>query len=125
MRRRPPRPTRTDTLFPDTPLFRSDGRGSIGTGREHARWRKRPHPLAGPQAGDDIEQIAPLLQRVGVAEAAGHADTPAVDRQHVDSGGMKIGPDLPPAALALDPGRGVRDRKSVVEGRSVSERVAL
>src|SRR3546814_10835068 len=24
MRRLPPRPTRTDTLFPDTPLFRSD-----------------------------------------------------------------------------------------------------
>src|SRR3546814_6932245 len=32
----------------------------------------------------------------------------SVDRQHVESGGMKIGPDLPPAALALDPGRGVR-----------------
>src|SRR3546814_12428543 len=80
MIRRPPRSTRTDTLFPYTTLFRSD----------------------------DIEQIAPLLQRVGVAEAAGHADTPAVDRQHVESGGMKIGPDLPPAALALDPGRGVR-----------------
>src|SRR3546814_12524413 len=82
--------------------------GSIGTGREHARWRKRPHPLAGPQAGDDIEQIAPLLQRVGVAEDAGHADTPAVDSQPVESGGITLGPDLRTAGPALDLVRGVQ-----------------
>src|SRR3546814_14478294 len=30
MYRRPPRSTRTDTLFPDTTLFRSDLRGGVG-----------------------------------------------------------------------------------------------
>src|SRR3546814_20522873 len=35
MHRPPPRPTRTDTLFPDTTLFRSDG-GTIGTSRAAA-----------------------------------------------------------------------------------------
>src|SRR3546814_6776659 len=32
MKRRPPRPTRTDTLFPSTPLFRSPSAPGIGGG---------------------------------------------------------------------------------------------
>src|SRR3546814_2574554 len=32
MKRRPPRPTRTDTLFPSTPLFRSPSAPAIGGG---------------------------------------------------------------------------------------------
>src|SRR3546814_10087637 len=35
MIRRPPRSTRTDTLFPYTTLFRSQQRGSRGRPREH------------------------------------------------------------------------------------------
>src|SRR3546814_3411623 len=33
MIRRPPRSTRTDTLFPYTTLFRSQGRADVGSGR--------------------------------------------------------------------------------------------
>src|SRR3546814_601770 len=36
MIRRPPRSTRTDTLFPYTTLFRSEGRRNSMAGREHA-----------------------------------------------------------------------------------------
>src|SRR3546814_8747366 len=38
MIRRPPRSTRTDTLFPYTTLFRSPNAGSCGT----AAWRREP-----------------------------------------------------------------------------------
>src|SRR3546814_2053590 len=37
MIRRPPRSTRTDTLFPYTTLFRSHGRAGDRRGRRHAR----------------------------------------------------------------------------------------
>src|SRR3546814_1060602 len=60
MIRRPPRSTRTDTLFPYTTLFRSPsccwpGAGKTsarsrrqGAGHEHdSRWRKAGNPVAG------------------------------------------------------------------------------
>src|SRR3546814_14922958 len=39
MTRRPPRPTRTDTLFPDTPLFRSQARRAARSVRDPRRVR--------------------------------------------------------------------------------------
>src|SRR3546814_3550186 len=56
MIRRPPRSTRTDTLFPYTTLFRSvqrDGRGAghPGCGRARRQSRRQPAPL--PRRGDD------------------------------------------------------------------------
>src|SRR3546814_3494681 len=54
MIRRPPRSTRTDTLFPYTTLFRSPRRGSErGAGRE--RPRSRRHRLAGPASGEPAD----------------------------------------------------------------------
>src|SRR3546814_14207299 len=50
MIRRPPRSTRTDTLFPYTTLFRSARVHDVGRGihlprQRQARWRqRRPHP---------------------------------------------------------------------------------
>src|SRR3546814_21094631 len=40
MIRRPPRSTRTDTLFPDTTLFRSDGRGAARKYHHQCRGRR-------------------------------------------------------------------------------------
>src|SRR3546814_8024699 len=54
MIRRPPRSTRTDTLFPYTTLFRSARPAWLGAHRLHAR-RRRPQLAAGSQhrAGHD------------------------------------------------------------------------
>src|SRR3546814_5985262 len=54
MIRRPPRSTRTDTLFPYTTLFRSDRRCPFGLrgGRRLARQRDRPRARRG--AGNDL-----------------------------------------------------------------------
>src|SRR3546814_2954488 len=52
MRRRPPRSTRTDTLFPYTTLFRSAHQ------RPHRRPRSPGAPGAAPRAGRDIGEAA-------------------------------------------------------------------
>src|SRR3546814_15541315 len=46
MIRRPPRSTRTDTLFPYTTLFRSDGGGARNPPRAPQRSRSRPRSRA-------------------------------------------------------------------------------
>src|SRR3546814_1243232 len=45
MIRRPPRSTRTDTLFPYTTLFRSRVAVEVGAGGERQPCRGRPRPL--------------------------------------------------------------------------------
>src|SRR3546814_4360399 len=55
MIRRPPRSTRTDTLFPYTTLFRSARRGAPRD-RHHPRTdrhRRRPHPALRPRPRHD------------------------------------------------------------------------
>src|SRR3546814_2345873 len=54
MIRRPPRSTRTDTLFPYTTLFRSKGSaliGSWGSARDRGEGVGRGHRAADPQEG--------------------------------------------------------------------------
>src|SRR3546814_10402526 len=65
MIRRPPRSTRTDTLFPYTTLFRSEGQyqpralavfradraEDIGRFRPLILWRRWPRPTSGPAPG--------------------------------------------------------------------------
>src|SRR3546814_15321230 len=82
MIRRPPRSTRTDTLFPYTTLFRSQlddhvaGRGlgllleQIGIGRHDAPFGDRARlievgqlPVAAWQARADVEQVRPGAHR--------------------------------------------------------------
>src|SRR3546814_5910415 len=60
MRRRPPRSTRTDTLFPYTPLFRSD------------RFRLDVF-LVGDDRGDDVDAAGAALQHFPGPAVAGHA----------------------------------------------------
>src|SRR3546814_4794821 len=79
MIRRPPRSTRTDTLFPYTTLFRSEVRGD-----QHGCFDERAHRDHG-----DLEVLcADLLERVDVAGVALHrmsdAIRPQIGRAHVE-----------------------------------------
>src|SRR3546814_11694249 len=51
MIRRPPRSTRTDTLFPYTTLFRSGDHSGDSNGDEHARFDEREAGLCGEFGG--------------------------------------------------------------------------
>src|SRR3546814_6634021 len=74
MIRRPPRPTRTDTLFPYTTLFRSGLRGGVV-----CRLRSR-HPLDGARAHLGTVARHLLLERVGEERGDGKPCA----RQHTD-----------------------------------------
>src|SRR3546814_5744334 len=76
MIRRPPRSTRTDTLFPYTTLFRSGtSRGRAATAARHVR--RLPACPAAPSAGIDAGRRAreggPQARHVRRAEAVGRA----------------------------------------------------
>src|SRR3546814_17911614 len=116
MIRRPPISTRTDTLFPYTTLFRSNRRthrgrlsdpeGQSGLGRRQGPGARAPHSGYGRRARANPDRREPgfrprsgsrLRRRPGAGRGrAGRADM-----------------------------RRRRDRKSVVEGKSVSVRVDL
>src|SRR3546814_20330027 len=110
MIRRPPRSTRTDTLFPYTTLFRSRLRGNRST--QHPRSAIPGfHPVAGPQlpafAGgypDDGDR-ANRRRRFTVLTDNDHAGCTSVYGPVTDSYDV--------------------DRKSVVKGKSVSVLVDL
>src|SRR3546814_1023207 len=79
MIRRPPRSTRTDTLFPYTTLFRSLAR-RVAPG-EAAQLARRHGQGAAPEEGvfqahaDPAEEaVRALVERAGVAHPVGHAD---------------------------------------------------
>src|SRR3546814_2222053 len=84
MIRRPPSSTRTDTLFPSTPLFRS-GRG------EHYRARPlRPHdPHRGSDAVDRAEHVH--VERPPPVVGAQVVD-PTVRRQHAGVADERVDP---------------------------------
>src|SRR3546814_18484400 len=101
MIRRPPRSTRTDTLFPYTTLFRSTRRQPAGAGG----------------ARGTVASIAPAR--------GGHARA----RQFRQCGHLRALSDRNPRGRADKLGRALDrvglDRKSVVSGKSVSVRVDL
>src|SRR3546814_6992789 len=96
MIRRPPRSTRTDTLFPYTTLFRSglalpdaaaDAAAAIGGERDEERdverWFLRGADRQGDGGGDGCEQGDEQRQRKPLAERlahVGHAGRAQVDR---------------------------------------------
>src|SRR3546814_15340456 len=89
MVRRPPRSTRTDTLFPYTTLFRSGGGAqpdanarAAGYGPHHAGERDRAvHPAQMLVAGAEIVKLYRIALRVGLAghEHGGVADIMLLD----------------------------------------------
>src|SRR3546814_18129571 len=108
MLRRPPRSTRTDTLFPYTTLFRSD--------------RK---PIVGDVAPGAVELLVPIIEVDRISrlesqpfETEHHHEIAAIERNHIGrhmAGIGKIAPGLrfsgqnPPGRLAR---RQLGDRKS-------------
>src|SRR3546814_19250501 len=115
MIRRPPRSTRTDTLFPYTTPFRSTAAGQAAGG-DVPSWRPQP-------AGDAVA--------AGERFSAGHQP----GRRHSCLGGTdrsRHGPILNRVKRSRPIRRnrrfadtGTIDRKSVVEGKGVSGRVEL
>src|SRR3546814_16633973 len=118
MIRRPPRSTRTDTLFPYTTLFRSEAVQDVLRGVE-------PRAALVGRRIEDGDARRRIPQRA-LDLLAGHGDR----LQHHDrralrggwgffgrwgSGGLRLSPDRP--------GQHQQDRKSVESGKSVSVRV--
>src|SRR3546814_17095466 len=121
MIRRPPRSTRTDTLFPYTTLFRSETPGHIRYGGEaHVDAQLRSYGIDRiGKSGADVDLPIEMARAV--------ARLPAIDFDRFVHNGRfgriarfqrsKVDEQLESrAGLA-------KDRKSVVEGKSVSVRV--
>src|SRR3546814_8497319 len=75
MIRRPPRSTRTDTLFPYTTLFRSVHEGGVVEHRE-ADAETRNRSLVHELGNDDVGQAAFSFNRTGCRPAAAPAALP-------------------------------------------------
>src|SRR3546814_20172264 len=116
MIRRPPRSTRTDTLFPYTTLFRSGG-GSGGGAVEPSLRRSRSVGQVGRKS-EMTCRIAAFHEKIGAlaSPAPDELDKPArpPDPGNRERHGRHAG--HAPAGR----GRSRLDRKSVVEGKSVS-----
>src|SRR3546814_5340286 len=74
MNRRPPRSTRTDTLFPNTPLFRSAHRPAQAVHARRARSRDCDR-----DGGRTRRLAAPRRRRIGLTRGA-HADIAGAPR---------------------------------------------
>src|SRR3546814_12558152 len=122
MIRRPPRSTRTDTLFPYTTLFRSNQRFKIVA-------RNRLDIVRQP--GGEAVPGKPRWHLLRLARSSLDRDLPEMrGRQHRDRrAGGKTDTD-PTRLLRLArhghrPPFGQQDRKGVVEGKGVAGRVSL
>src|SRR3546814_20934929 len=98
MIRRPPRSTRTDTLFPYTTLFRSPcARNRLGIGRSVDRIaddaaRLRDREVRSRAAEDDVVERHALLPRIGGSEGvAAIFARDAVDGRGVGHGAGAVG----------------------------------
>src|SRR3546814_13916161 len=112
MIRRPPRSTRTDTLFPYTTLFRSPRRCC----RERGRRTRRPNPPASKGAAPpmkvDLFDFELPPERIALRPAAPRNAARMLVLDGAEPRDAHVG-DLP------------QDRTRVVSGKSVSVRVAL
>src|SRR3546814_6732826 len=85
MIRRPPRSTRTDTLFPYTTLFRSDDRAA--SVRQHVRQRLLGGDEAAEHGGSHRRQeyLGIEGKEVGIAPGGIKVDVHRVVEQHIDA----------------------------------------
>src|SRR3546814_13435708 len=132
MIRRPPRSTRTDTLFPYTTLFRSPPKRGFRCRRSAAARRPRRGPAPAPQAPRLFPPGSPLFgdRRVAGEFGAQLGDEILVDR-HADAalrlGGEPFDQFVAEGGRERLGGRGdaPRDRKGAGSGQSGSVRVDL
>src|SRR3546814_20042848 len=102
MIRRPPRSTRTDTLFPYTTLFRSR-RGGVEIVHTAAVGRRDVEVVVGAAAFDQVEEVD-AIDEVGVDDVAVRVNRHVVVAERARAGG-----GTPGACVGVDH----RDRKSV------------
>src|SRR3546814_18217583 len=106
MSRLPPSATRTDTLIPDTKLFRSDGRGAVQAhGQTRARGKARGQAGNGVDAHHGSSGVS-----VGGAGRSGHAGTDPTLGLHAEWGAKRRGITAEPTRRPFV--RPPRDRKS-------------
>src|SRR3546814_17124341 len=122
MIRRPPRSTRTDTLFPYTTLFRSH-RARVALGRvdvEHHRLRQWPDEGgADPLDETERDHLLEILGRTASHRRYDESDNRAQEqREATDADGETAGD-------RHREGRGDKARKSVGGGKSGSVRAEL
>src|SRR3546814_14282911 len=110
MIRRPPRSTRTDTLFPYTTLFRSERR-LLARSCADDRWR-RPAPCKGPAGG---------LEGLETRTAARRRPPHDLKRPHP----YRHGGGSRPRGGGHEPRLTLLNRQSAVQGKSVSESVDI
>src|SRR3546814_9181352 len=120
MIRRPPRSTRTDTLFPYTTLIRSRRPGVLETGRRdrihHACGRHHPdgRQVHVQRRRRQCRGRAGRCRRRGTAAPLPHGNPPAINRKHVPlllaapllatvPGPAPVHPPPPPASSASPP----------------------
>src|SRR3546814_14819509 len=114
MIRRPPRSTRTDTLVPYTTLFRSGAPRAFPTAARIARARREDSNERRPQQPPRLDRQ--LRLGLGRLPPSGPFRGRQPDQLHLSGRGP---------AGARRHGRGLQDRKSVVQGKGVSVRVDL
>src|SRR3546814_15857055 len=124
MIRRPPRSTRTDTLFPYTTLFRSADGDENEADRGHRRRRHRQGGRAGgparPRGGGGALRPRPSFRRVRVRVVR------LLRGARADDAGRLEGADRRPRRHLFRRRRlAGEDRKSVVSGQRWSGRVAF
>src|SRR3546814_14430341 len=132
MIRRPPRSTRTYTLFPYTTLFRSRGAGRASVEVDHAQLVQRPRHAVARCVADllVVEREADRRfdqAQVGAAVEARAAEAVGIDRRGVEQAGDGVGElDLaagtPAGMLPRVEDAGRQQRKSVGWGKKVSGR---
>src|SRR3546814_16668560 len=105
MLRRPPRSTRTDTLFPYTTLFRSARTAVPGPAGHDLHGQRPGQPVARVPVGDGQPRRARPHPSAAEGRRPAHR-----------------GPRQGQGPAAVPPGEG-GDRQSVVQGKSVSVRV--
>src|SRR3546814_19142408 len=129
MIRRPPRSTRTDTLFPYTTLFRSRDRGTRKHQQLHERaWLEgRPHALEGQQ--EQLQRAPVRRWPAPYSTRLAHAAEPMVQKIGIcllraEYSVVNAASRKPRADYFRGPHTtGRRDRKRVVEGKRVNGRV--
>src|SRR3546814_21155706 len=89
MIRRPPRSTRTDTLFPYTTLFRSNEHGPLE--------QRLPHVMAASAPRSEQDEVGAGRPHVDGQLGEGRADPAALLHQRGDAG-AHLRLDLPPDA---------------------------
>src|SRR3546814_16287852 len=110
MIRRPPRSTRTDTLFPYTTLFRSLAMLLARNGHDTCLWGRDATQLHGIEQQRENARYLPGIALPGNLRTATDLAAAIAGAQWV---------------LVAVPSHAFADRKSVVSGKSVSVRVDL